>query len=332
MSEELSGYMDDATLEKLGAENNTEISESDGQSETKPEGAETEDKNDSIESQLNAFKDEGEKEVTGKAGDLLTQINALGLVRDGMPFELGDAEQVKEMLQKGFDYTQNNMAAAEVKEKYEADFNVKLDEFEKMEQEFQDKQTENHKRLHEYDVITDIVAKLQTSEPELFAELSSEFQRSMSIYDQQLNSPFVKEADARIKNLESLLKQDGETKTQAENQEITKNWETGLGEVQKEFGVKLKSLGVKPNWEKVKSAWTADATGKMTVKEAFFAAHGADLSKAMEAANKLAKTKAQSAIRMGPPGSADKSEFVDKDGNELSNMDFLLQSAKKHAG
>lgn len=323
-------YMDDANLESLGAEDSTEVG-SEGQSQGNPDnvdnGQTPGDGKPSLEDQLAAF----EKDAEGKDGEnnaLLDQLNALGILRNGMPVEFSNPDEVKEYLSKGYDYTQKTQELANQRREQEEALTQRQQEIEAKYEEAETFQRENQDKILENQVMEQVLAEIQANDPDIFNEIANSFRQKMSMFSMQQNNPMFKGVNDKLSALEKQLQQTTQEKQKQEAQGTLKEWEDGLSSVQKDFGVKLKGLGIKPNWEKVQKAWQSDASNSTTVKEAFFAVHGDQIAKALEAQAKLNQTRAKSAQRMGPQsggttGSTDQAPSQHGSGSYMADIEKI---------
>lgn len=322
---DFSKYMDDASLEEMGAESKTTDEEPEKES---LEG----DKEPDLESQLKDFKieaPEGEKTF-----NLLDEVNGLGVIRKGMPIEISDNDQLKEMLSKGFDYTEKTQELANLKTEQE-------DSFAKREQEFADRETKlqeleggvSAEKL-ENNIIAQVLNELKVSDPDAHNELISSFQQKMNMASLQQNDPQIQGLKKELGDIKGLLQQNQQKNVETEDDVISKEWDEGLSTVQSEYGAKLSKLGIKPNWNEVSKKWAGDATGSLTVQEAFFAVHGDQLSKAFAAQSKLSQTRLKSAQRTGGTITDDSSDVKPKEENQFGVGNYLadlFKIAEKHA-
>lgn len=264
----------------------TEITETDGQSVENP--VETVEDTDPREvlSKLDqdAVSDEGVKAA-------IEQINRLGAIHNGLPIKVDSPEQLKEIIQKGFDYTKKTMAhAEEVRQKTEqfASQEAKLKETEtalaQREQEIQSVVNDNN-------IITNLLLKWQSSDPELFSFIQSAYQQEANQFKMQ--QPIVAKYEGQFKQLQDEIQKLKGGKQTEELNSIRQGWEKELGDVQARSASNLAKLGVKVDWEKVKSVWSGDATGKMSVEDALYAAFGKDIVKANQSYQKLLATKSK---------------------------------------
>ena len=223
---------------------------------------------------------------------LIDQINAIGAIHKGMPISVNSPEQLKELLQKGFDYTQKTMAHAE-------ESRVKAEEFAKREASYQEKDNayaQREKELenvsHENRIMESMVRKWQTDDPELFAYIQQAYQKEVNSYEMQ--KPLISKYENQFKELNDKFSRLEQGKQQEQLGSIKNGWEKELNDVQTQSAAALNRLGVTPDWKKVQEAWTADATGKLSVEDALYAVHGKDIAKANESYQKLLVTRNKS--------------------------------------
>lgn len=333
-------YLDDTNLEGLGVEESAESESVDQDQPGEGEESNEEDaaKKDgdgkpTLEEQLAEFG----KDAEGKAGEgengLLDQLNELGILRKGMPVEFDDVEKVKEMLSKGFDYTYEKQQLADQRREQEETFTQREQEIASRLEEVENYRKQLDEQVLENQVMGQILAELKQNDPDIFNELQSAYQQRMGMFNMQNNHPALKQYGEKISELEKALQQTTQQKQQEESQSTVKEWEEGLNGVQKELGGKLRKMGVRPDWSKVKEVWQSDASGSTSVRQALLAVHGEQMLKAMESQSKLNQTKAKSAQRMGPQGSGSNNskEQAPSQHGERSYMGFLEEVARKHA-
>jgi hypothetical protein len=263
----------------------TEHSDSEGQSATNPETTE-EVKELSPEEILNQLDKEQAPPIDPK---LVEMINGFGLSRKGIPFTVESPDQVKEFIQKGFDYTEKTMAHAE-------EVRVQTEKFSAMETQFTERETQFAQREQEFqgqmqinNVINGLVDKWESADPELYAYIIEAAKNELS--EQTKVHPMVQKYESKFDELNKRFESLEKGNQGKELGAIKETWEKDLSDVQTKYASQLKKLGVSPDWEKVKSAWMADSTNKMTVEQALYAAHGADIQKANESHKKLLEVK-----------------------------------------
>jgi len=309
--------MDDANLSDLGAETSasesTEASvESPSTSEVESQASESE--SPSLEDQLNDFNSqETNQENEGQPSNaLLDQLNDLGVIRQGMPVEFDDVDKVKEYLSKGFDYTAKTMELADQRKEFESQMQAQQEEIQQIRQEAETFRNENQEKLTENEVMGQVLSELRDSDPDAFNYIANAYSRMMGTIQMQNNNPVLQGVNQKISELEKQLQSKNQEQEQNEISNIQQEWTNGLQEVQSSFGPKLRQLGIKPNWQKVQNNWKSDKSGQTSVKEAFFAVHGDQIHKALEAQSRLNATRAKSNSRMGPQ----KTEEVKTDQNK----------------
>lgn len=263
----------------------TELATTEGQPVTDPANTEVA-KELSPEEILNQL---GKEEAPPVDPKLLDMINGLGMVHKGLPFKVDSPEQLKEIMQKGFDYTQKTMAHAEEVRMKTEEFAAKEAQFKELESQYAVKEQEIQNQVTINNVINGLVDKWETDDPELHAYILKAAQKELG--EQTKVNPTIAKYEQKFNELNERLGAFEKGNQSKELTAVKESWEKDLSEVQTKYASSLKKLGVAPDWEKVKAAWTADSTNKMTVEQALYAAHGADIAKANESYQKLLETK-----------------------------------------
>lgn len=266
----------------------TEIAEVEGQSLANPE--QTTEEIDPREI-LNQVGQEQADPEAFKA--TLEQINALGAIHNGLPVKIDSPDQLKEIIQKGFDYTKKTMAHAEEVRLKTEEFTQKELKFKEKEQALAQKEQEIQEVVNDNNIITSLLTKWQTQDPDLFAYIQSAYVNELNQYKMQ--QPVLAKYEGQFNELKNEIAQLKGGKQAEELSTIRQSWEKELGDVQTKTAASLSKLGVKIDWEKVKGVWSADATGKMGVEDALYAAFGKDIAKAYQSNQKLLATKSKTA-------------------------------------
>jgi hypothetical protein len=265
-----------------------------------------------------------EKENPAESTELLGKINSLGLIRNGMPVSIESPEQLKEVIQKGFDYTQKTMEHAETVKAKEQEWVTKEAQFTEREAQFTQREQQHETVFRNNDIIADMLVEMQTNDPELYAEIDRLFIKQENAFNQQFKH--TEKFNGEIKNLRGEIQSLRGENQAKELGQIKQGWEKGLSETQASFAAPLAKLGVKADWEKVKAAWSADTSNTMTVEQALHAVHGKDILSANQSYQKLlaTKNKSQAAMlgRTGVGGSSKGGSSAFK--GELGNFDQLI--------
>jgi len=286
-----------------------------------------------LATQLENFEiEQGEKGDETAQGDLVEMVNSLGPIHDGLPFEVKDQDHLKELLQKGYDYTRKTQSFAEERkseteafEKEREQFNAQVSELENQKQEFE-------QTLNEYELFRLTLGQLQSEDPETFDYLQQLFDKQASVYNAPTSHPAFVKMQNKLSEFESKFAKQKESEQNEKFDEIRQSWEDGLKETQSKLGAKLRALKVPANWGKVQQIWQRDQSGEMSVEQALYAAHGKEITEALNRQKQLATTKAQSAARQGPPAR----ETVSRDEQTKSKindgyLDHLFSLADKHS-
>lgn len=257
---------------------------SDDDDATVPDDSEEPEGEKSLEDQLTEL--EGE-EVD--QSDLLKMVNELGILRKGMPVEFDDMEKLKEVVSKGFDYTQKNQELADMRKQAETELSQQREGFEKEMAQFQEEKASHEQMLQTYPTLQATLTEIQNADPDLFAELDARYREVEARMGYQ--NPTLSKFEERFKSLEEKLESGKSQETDKQLEQIRESWTQELSEVQKSMAPKLRKLGIRPDWKKVQDTWKSDSEGKMSVKQALFAEYGDKMQEALNSLNKLAKTK-----------------------------------------
>jgi len=279
---------------------------------------ETQDTKTDLEKQLSEFEDKGEE----SKASIIDLVQQLGIIHNGTPIELKDESHVKELLSKGYDYTYKMQTFAEQRKAEEEKIAAKFQEAEAKVNEVKAYEAKIQDDLLSTNVLFKVLKKLDREDPALVAQIEEMYNSEMDVHRSSINNPVVNELQAKLAELTNKIEGKDKESVEKQNETIVKEWEEGVASVQKEWGVKLKSLGIKPNWNKVQDAWKASEA--INTKQAFLAVHGEEIAKALESKQKLIETKAKSQSRQTVEPEQDKSEKKGK-----SVLDIAYEIANK---
>jgi hypothetical protein len=260
------------------------------------------------------------EKVDPKANEeILNAINSIGAIHNGQPVKIESVDQLKEIVQKGFDYTKKTMAHAEEVKAF-TDQKAKIEtEWKAKEEQYAQRETELAEVITENNIATSVLREMQSTDPELFNEFKLRFEAE--IRRQEAAMPFMKQFENQFQGLQKEIQTLKNGKTNEELEAIKNTWSTELTATQNKYAPVVAKLGVKIDWDKVKNVWSSDATGKMTVEQALNAVHGSDFNKAFTSHQKLLATKQKTANAMlkrtGVGGSVGS-----KDESNKNNMDI----------
>lgn len=227
---------------------------------------------------------------------LFDQINALGAIHNGLPISVKSQDELKELIQKGYDYTKKTMTHAE-------ESRIKAEEFSKLDVQYKEKEAvlvqkeqEIQNQVTINNVINSLVDKWETADPELHAYIVNAAKQELN--EQNKIHPSIAKYENQFKQMNDRFSALEKGNQQAELGSIKDGWEKDLNDVQTRQSAALLKLGVTPDWEKVKQAWTADSTNKLSVEDALYAVHGKDIALANKSYQNLLATKNKTQARM----------------------------------
>lgn len=241
---------------------------------------------------LNGKVDQTKEEAGNIA--LLEQINAIGAIHNGQPVKFESMEQMKEIIQKGYDYTKKTMAHAEEVKNFQ-------EQSRQVAETFQQRDQEIHATTVKNSIVDQMVDRMKESDPELYQYIQEAFSREVAEHEK--NHAINAKSEGRFKDLEKKFEDMEKGKEQDTLNTVKGNWEKELADVQTNKSARLKQLGIVPDWNKVKAVYAADSSNKMTAEAALLAVYGADMIRANESeTSRLKKANAFQASRNGRGG------------------------------
>lgn len=269
-----------------------------------------------------------EKQDTETSQEFLDQINQLGAIHKGMPISINNLDQLTELIQKGFDYTQKTMAHAEEVKSYEEKVTQLETQHEAKVKELDEREMGLEEHINENQIVAGIMNELKVNDPDLFEEFAQLYQAKVAQIDAQ--RPYQAQIDNQIKELSNVvnnLKTEGHQK---ELQDVREGWDKELKETQGKYAASLAKIGVKVDWDKVKDAWAGDTNNSLSVEDALFAAHGKDIQAANNSRQKMltTRTKTQNSIlKRSGMGGANRGATSETQAVPMGNYESLLQNA-----
>ena len=253
------------------SEGQTGDSEGDGQPEKDPETPEAAKEDLSPEKVMEELGKLDPNADLNKATDkeFLKSINSVGAIHNGELIEVKDRAHLKELIQKGHDYTKNSMDLSNrVKE-----VDAKELGFKEREESLAAWEKDNASELLTGELLSAALAKIKQSDPDLFEEINKAY--TVEEANHQANKSIFDKYEGRIKELESNQKRiDGKSESQ-KLKEVQTAWGDQKKTAQEKLTKDLSKIGVKVDWDgKVFEAWKADAANTKTVEQAVYEIYG----------------------------------------------------------
>lgn len=258
---------------------------------------------------------------TPETGNVFESLNKLGLTHKGNMVSLESDDQVKELLSKGWDYTQKTQELSSMREQFETEMSQQKEAFESERQAFAEERAGLSQDILENQIFTSVIEELAQSDPTTFDIISQAYQQAVNQYNSAVNNPEFSAMKQTVEQLKGQLGQYQSQQFDKESADINAEFETGYESTISKYAPKLASYGIHPSREKVEAAWRADNTGTMTAEDALFAVYGKDIVAAQASAEKLAKTKLQSERRTG--GNERKAETPNKEQSSVNRYEAL---------
>lgn len=257
---------------------------------------------------LPAAKDDGQD--TDESA-FLEQLNSLGAIHNELPIKVESREQLKELIQKGQDYTVKTQALSNERKEWdtektaaETELNAAISEF----NETQKVYGERLQQLQEWDYAID---NIKENAPDVYEEIlravqETKKQFSNPVINQQMNALRAELAEAK-KGL-SLERED---LNQEKNKLIVGSFDTEMNALTA-TKQSFKELGITIDEAKVKEKWIA--TG-LPVKDVVGMLYYESIAKAQASKSKLATVKQK--VNARPAGAAGNS----RPGNKVPQID-----------
>lgn len=221
--------------------------------------------------------------------ELLKLVNELGAIHNGLPVKIESKDQLKELVQKGYDYTKKTMEHAEITKSFK-DEQVKMQEqWKQREETFAKQESQLADVIIENQIAEVVLKQMQAEDPDLFSEFSRRFQAEITRRNAEM--PLVRGLEQQLQGVQKQIEELRGGNNAKELQTVKANFEKEMSATQTQHAATLAKLGVQVDWKKVQNTWEADATGKMTVEQALHANYGTEISKAYQSYKKLLETK-----------------------------------------
>lgn len=252
--------------------------------------------------------DENEQEPGQETDEkgLVDLVNSLGAVHGETPIKIESAEQLKNLIQMGQDYTQKTQALSADRKAFDSEktqaeqiFGEQVEQFNKQVQQFDTQMRELQQWRY-------TIESLKSNQPDLFDEI----QRAFSDTGKQFDNPVINQ---KIAALEAKIAETEKSLNQRESKLILDSFEkekSALSSLEQSW----KELGVTVDWDQVKQTWAQ--TGLKELEQVVRAMYGSTVDKARESKNKVATTqkKVSVAKTVGVGGAArpgNKSPVID---------------------
>lgn len=266
--------------------------------------------------------EDGEEAPAGDVQEngILEQINKLGLVHNDTDLKVESVEQLKNLVQQGFDYTKKTQSLADERKSFEVEKGSAEKELMSAIEDF-NKQSEGlSAQLQELELWGHTIERMKSEAPDVFEEVQALFDGTRRQYD----NPMFKN------QIESLRKEFSETQNslkQRENQAIIDQFERekgSMGDIEKS----MSDLGIKVDWDKVKSEWVN--TG-MDLKKVVGSLYFESITKAQASKEKVAATKTAATKRPVGTGTSSRPGRVQTEVKYDGSIDNLIHNiAKKY--
>ena len=251
----------------------------------------------------------------------IEQINALGIIHNDSPFKVESSDQIKELLQKGQDYTVKTQALSSERKDFETGKAAAEQELNAAINEFNEKSKGFGQQLQEMEQWTFTLNQLQESAPDLFEEVQRAYKETTKQFSNPVLNQQMEAQNRRFEELEKKL-------ASREDKLIIDSFETDFAALAP-LEQSLKELGITIDKAEVKKQWAA--TG-MPLKSVVGSLYFENVAKAQASKSKVETTKQKIAAKpIGAAGgsrSGSKAASIDP---KLSGLQYASALWDKHS-
>ncbi len=252
------------------------------QLEVKDEDGQDESFEDEVIEQDESLETEGESDDS--------EEELLDIIYKGQVEPLPKSEVIK-LAQMGKDYTVKTQALAAERQKFQAESLQKTQELDQLRSQFEESQRGFSENKESFDKMQFAFGIIKDSNPDLYAELDQAVAQVLNQYD----NPIIRRQNEMLSQKQKMIEDQLASLT---GEGIKQKYFAEEKQVRADFEESLKSLGVIPDWNKVKEAY---ANGAQDVKTALFAVYGAEITQAANSKQKLDMVRKQTARTVTKP-------------------------------
>lgn len=268
--------------------------------------------------------DEGENEQNDEGQEnteetqetsLLDSINALNFIHNDSPLKIESEEQLKELVQKGYDYTAKTQNLSEERKRWDAEKSQAETELNAAIEAFNQTQEQLSAQINELQQWQYTFNVLKSEAPDVFAEVQTAFERTQN----NLRNPIIEnQIKAMQQQFQAAMKEVESQKHKVVVDEFQREWSASASTIQA-----LKDLGISVDEAKVKNEWKE--TG-LPVKKAIGSLYFEEIAKATASKAKVQATAKKVTAKPVATGNAARTGKVEK---QVKNTGDYLAMAQE---
>lgn len=237
----------------------------------------------------------------------LDRVNSLGAIHGETPVKVESEEQLKELIQKGYDYTQKTQSLSEDRKAWDSEKSNAEKEINAAVQELNTHREAYGQQLQELEQWTFTLNELAKEDPDIHAEIVRAFERTQKQYANPVLNQQLSAVNKRLEEAEKKL-------SSREDKLILDNFESEKSQLQA-TEQSLKELGINVDWNEVKKQWAS--TG-LPVKQVVGAIYFETIAKSQASKSKVEAVQKKTSAK--PIGAGNKS----RPGNKAPAIDRKL--------
>jgi hypothetical protein len=237
------------------------------------------------EEMLEQVAKEGEQVETDQPLDaesnILELVNKMDFKHEGNSFKVNDENHLKELIQKGYDYTANMQSLKGEQAEIEKILDQKISAFEQEQQT----RSEFNQNAEKFDYA---LQRMKSINPDLHEQIL-EFVTGVQ---SEIENPYLKSITERLNRTEQAMQKKIQ---ELESKSIVSDFDKDRAQFSPKIEKTIDKLGIKVDWDKVKTQWSK--SDSESIDKAFYAVYGKDIAERYAGRMSIdqAKTKAAAA-------------------------------------
>ena len=262
--------------------------------------------------------DENQENTEGEAlqeTSILDTINAFNMTHGDSTIKIESEDQLKELVQKGYDYTLKTQNLSEERKGWdlersqaETELNAAIETFNQTQESYSQQLNELQQWQHTFE-------RLKSEAPDVFEEVQNAYNHTAN----QFRNPILEQ---QMKAMQSQFQEALKGVKAQESKAIVDEFERekqGMASTEKA----LNDLGIKLDWDKVKAEWRDSG---LPLKKAIGAIYFEDIAKAQASKAKVATVQAKTSVKTNGAGSSPRPGKIVK---EVKNTGDYFQMAQE---
>jgi hypothetical protein len=217
---------------------------------------------------------------------LISDVNALEFVYNGEKFEVKDADHLKELVQKGFNFTED-------KQKFATEKEQAYQQFDQMQDDFNKKVESMGAYFDESEKFNHALKKMKQVNSSLYEDVLD------FIDENSVEDPYYKSAISQMEQRFQALEQERMLEKEENSKRVRQSEvDSDLNSFKEKIGKVISEAKLSPDWNKLKDKMLEDT--KLSAKDAFMLQYGESLLKLQNSKKEVSKVKKSALVKNKP--------------------------------